>query len=44
MIVNSNAFQVGWYLKNPYYPIWLIGSETHLTVMFSRVSTNQLFY
>ncbi|KAK7110059.1 ubiquitin carboxyl-terminal hydrolase MINDY-3-like [Littorina saxatilis] len=27
--------EVGWYLKNPQYPIWLLGSETHLTVLFS---------
>lgn len=30
--------EVGWYLKNPNYPVWLIGSETHLTVLFSRDS------
>jgi len=28
--------EVGWYLKNPKYPIWILGSETHLTVGFSR--------
>lgn len=28
--------EVGWFLKNPKYPIWIIGSETHLTVLFSR--------
>lgn len=28
--------EVGWHLKNPFYPIWLIGSETHLTVLFSK--------
>lgn len=28
--------EVGWYLKNPLYPIWLLGSETHLTVLFSK--------
>ncbi|KAH3706078.1 ubiquitin carboxyl-terminal hydrolase MINDY-3-like [Dreissena polymorpha] len=28
--------EVGWNLKNPKYPIWLIGSETHLTVLFSK--------
>ncbi|XP_002736856.1 ubiquitin carboxyl-terminal hydrolase MINDY-3-like [Saccoglossus kowalevskii] len=28
--------EVGWYLKNPRYPIWLLGSETHLTVVFSK--------
>ncbi|PVD30192.1 hypothetical protein C0Q70_09454 [Pomacea canaliculata] len=27
--------EVGWYLKNPEFPIWLLGSETHLTVLFS---------
>lgn len=27
--------EVGWYLKNPLFPIWLLGSETHLTVLFS---------
>lgn len=27
--------EVGWYLKNPQFPIWLLGSETHLTVLFS---------
>ena len=31
-------FQVGWYLKNPEFPIWLLGSETHLTLLFSTVS------
>ncbi|ESO13061.1 hypothetical protein HELRODRAFT_63809 [Helobdella robusta] len=28
--------EVGWFLKNPQYPIWLVGSETHLTVLFSE--------
>jgi len=27
--------EVGWYLKNPRFPVWLLGSETHLTVLFS---------
>jgi len=27
--------EVGWYLKNPCFPVWLLGSETHLTVLFS---------
>lgn len=27
--------EVGWYLKNPEFPVWLLGSETHLTVLFS---------
>jgi hypothetical protein len=28
--------EVGWFLKNPQSPIWILGSETHLTVIFSR--------
>ncbi|CAF3058625.1 unnamed protein product, partial [Rotaria sp. Silwood2] len=28
--------EVGWFLKNPKTPIWILGSETHLTVIFSR--------
>lgn len=30
--------QVGTFLKNPVYPIWVVGSETHLTVLFSTES------
>ncbi|XP_043193407.1 ubiquitin carboxyl-terminal hydrolase MINDY-3 homolog isoform X2 [Amphibalanus amphitrite] len=26
---------VGWNLKNPRYPVWVLASETHLTVLFS---------
>lgn len=26
---------VGWNLKNPLHPVWLLASETHLTVLFS---------
>eukprot|EP00092_Neocalanus_flemingeri_P068943 GFUD01084361.1.p1 GENE.GFUD01084361.1~~GFUD01084361.1.p1 ORF type:complete len:440 (-),score=114.09 GFUD01084361.1:267-1586(-) len=28
--------EVGKFLKNPVWPVWLLGSETHLTVLFSR--------
>uniref|UniRef100_A0A1I8FA71 DUF4205 domain-containing protein n=1 Tax=Macrostomum lignano TaxID=282301 RepID=A0A1I8FA71_9PLAT len=29
--------RVGWHLlKNPRYPVWIVGSETHLTVLFSN--------
>jgi len=28
--------EVGKYLKSPEWPVWLLGSETHLTVLFSR--------
>ena len=31
--------EVGWFLKNPRSPIWILGSETHLTVIFSRVQS-----
>lgn len=31
--------EVGWHLKNPIYPIWLLGSETHLTILFSQDKT-----
>lgn len=27
--------EVGSFLKNPKYPVWVLGSETHLTVLFS---------
>lgn len=27
--------EVGWYLKNPASPIWVLGSETHFTLAFS---------
>ncbi|KAL5006775.1 hypothetical protein ScPMuIL_015581 [Solemya velum] len=28
--------EVGWFLKNPKFPIWLLASETHITVLFSK--------
>ena len=28
--------EVGENLKSPKWPVWLLGSETHLTVLFSR--------
>ena len=31
--------EVGWFLKNPKSSIWILGSETHLTVIFSREKT-----
>ncbi|XP_064647903.1 ubiquitin carboxyl-terminal hydrolase MINDY-3-like [Lineus longissimus] len=27
--------EVGWYLKNPCVPVWLLASETHITVLFA---------
>uniref|UniRef100_A0A4W3HLY6 Ubiquitin carboxyl-terminal hydrolase MINDY n=1 Tax=Callorhinchus milii TaxID=7868 RepID=A0A4W3HLY6_CALMI len=29
-------FQVGGFLKSPKFPIWILGSETHLTVFFAK--------
>ena len=37
-IFHDLIIKVGSFLKNPLYPVWLIGSETHLTVLFSTVS------
>ncbi|KAK3765924.1 hypothetical protein RRG08_002170 [Elysia crispata] len=37
LLEHMRYCEVGWYLKNPMYPIWLLGSETHLTVLFSHV-------
>lgn len=30
------ALQVGWNFKSPKYPIWILGSETHLSVLYSK--------
>jgi len=27
--------EVGWFFKCPQFPVWVLGSETHLTVLFS---------
>ncbi|XP_015773086.1 PREDICTED: protein FAM188A-like [Acropora digitifera] len=36
--------EVGNFLKSPKFPIWLLGSETHLTVFFSEVrSSGEIF-
>lgn len=29
-------FQVGSYLKNPKYPLWIVCSESHFSVLFSN--------
>ncbi|XP_063132316.1 ubiquitin carboxyl-terminal hydrolase MINDY-3 isoform X2 [Rattus norvegicus] len=29
--------KVGSYLKSPKFPIWIVGSETHLTVFFAKI-------
>ena len=33
------VFQVGAFLKSPKFPIWILGSETHLSVFFTKAST-----
>lgn len=33
--------KVGWNLKNPKFPIWILASETHLTVFFSKVNLSK---
>ena len=37
-MISRHLFQVGTFLKTPQYPVWVVGSETHLTVAFSTVS------
>lgn len=33
------GFQVGSFLKSPKFPIWILGSETHLSVFFTKASS-----
>lgn len=35
LLEHMRYCEVGWNLKNPQFPIWLLGSETHLTLLFS---------
>lgn len=35
----SAVFQVGSFLKSPKFPIWILGSETHLSVFFTKASS-----
>ena len=37
LVFMNVSSQVGSFLKCPMYPVWLLGSETHLTVFFSQV-------
>lgn len=30
--------EVGSYLKNPKFPVWVVGSETHLTGWFKKIT------
>ncbi|XP_038044382.1 ubiquitin carboxyl-terminal hydrolase MINDY-3-like [Patiria miniata] len=39
LLENLRYCEVGAFLKNPRKPIWVIGSETHLTVLFSQEET-----
>ncbi|ESP01777.1 hypothetical protein LOTGIDRAFT_225148 [Lottia gigantea] len=36
LLEHMRYCEVGWYLKNPCVPIWVLGSETHLTVLFAK--------
>lgn len=36
LLEHLRYIEVGWYLKSPKYPIWLLASETHLSVFFSQ--------
>lgn len=35
LLEHMRYCEVGWYYKNPKVPVWLLASETHLTVLFS---------
>ncbi|XP_059170985.1 ubiquitin carboxyl-terminal hydrolase MINDY-3-like [Physella acuta] len=35
LLEHMRYCEVGWFYKNPMFPVWVLGSETHLTVMFS---------
>merc|ERR1712002_50336 len=35
LLEHLRCCEVGWNYKDPHYPIWILGSETHLTVVFS---------
>ena len=35
LLESMRYVQVGSFYKSPRYPIWVVGSETHMTVVFS---------
>lgn len=35
LLETLRYIEVGFFLKSPSQPIWVLGSETHLTVLFS---------
>ncbi|GAU98902.1 hypothetical protein RvY_09981 [Ramazzottius varieornatus] len=37
LLENMRYVEVGFYLKCPQYPIWLLGSETHLSIIFALI-------
>ncbi|XP_012938002.1 ubiquitin carboxyl-terminal hydrolase MINDY-3 [Aplysia californica] len=39
LLEHMRYCEVGWYYKNPKFPVWLLGSETHLTVLFSTTES-----
>ncbi|XP_078005800.1 ubiquitin carboxyl-terminal hydrolase MINDY-3 [Phascolarctos cinereus] len=36
IVESFTGSEVGSYLKSPKFPIWIVGSETHLTVFFAK--------
>jgi hypothetical protein len=39
LLEHMRYCEVGWFYKNPKFPVWLLGSETHLTVIFSTLES-----
>jgi len=39
LLEHMRYCEVGCYYKNPQFPVWLLGSETHLTVLFSTTES-----
>ncbi|CAL1526448.1 unnamed protein product [Lymnaea stagnalis] len=39
LLEHMRYCEVGWFYKNPKYPVWILGSETHLTVLFSSAES-----
>lgn len=39
LCVSVCMSQVGAFLKSPKFPIWILGSETHLSVFFTKASS-----
>ncbi|XP_055328837.1 ubiquitin carboxyl-terminal hydrolase MINDY-3-like isoform X2 [Paramacrobiotus metropolitanus] len=37
LLENMRYVEVGFYYKCPQYPIWILGSETHLSILFTLI-------